>query len=113
LRLPTQRPIQRAVLANVEASDRALFTLDMTWPFRPGELFALRRRNFNYEERKLAVTQTAYKGKLREWGKTPRALNLAMSSVQSGLSVGSPPASVTRRQPSAASSSARGESPNR
>ncbi|HEX9119258.1 MAG TPA: tyrosine-type recombinase/integrase [Terriglobales bacterium] len=57
-----------------EARDRVLFTLDMTWPFRPSELFALRWKNFHYEERTLAVTQTAYKGKLRDWGKTPRAL---------------------------------------
>lgn len=64
----------RSVLGKVEARDRVLFTLEMTWPFRPSELLAPRWKNFNYEERTLAITQTAYKGKLRDWGKTGRAI---------------------------------------
>jgi integrase len=46
----------------------------MTDALRPGELFALRWRGFNYRERTMQVTETVYKGKIRPWGKTPKSL---------------------------------------
>jgi len=51
-----------------------LLTLDMTETFRPSELFALRWSGFDMENRTLTVTQTAYRGKLRRYGKTRRSL---------------------------------------
>ena len=44
----------------------------MTETFRPSELFALRWRGFDMDGRTLTVSQTAYKGKLRDFGK-PRS----------------------------------------
>jgi integrase len=48
--------------------------LDMTETFRPSELFALRWRGFDMDARTLTVSQTAYKGKLRDFGKTKKSL---------------------------------------
>jgi integrase len=64
----------RRVLASVPLRDRILLTLDMTETFRPSELFALRWSGFNIDARTLAVIQTAYKGKLRDFGKTKKSL---------------------------------------
>src|SRR5260370_37344015 len=46
----------------------------MTETFRPSELFALRWSGFNMDARTLTVIQTAYKGKLRDFGKTKKSL---------------------------------------
>ena len=46
----------------------------MTETFRPSELFALRWRGFDMDARTLTVSQTAYKGKLRDFGKTKKSL---------------------------------------
>jgi len=64
----------RLVLASVELRDRILLTLDMTETFRPSELFALRWSGFDMDARTLMVTQTAYRGKLRDFGKTKKSL---------------------------------------
>jgi len=64
----------RRVLASVPLRDRILLTLDMTETFRPSELFALRWSGFNMDARTLTVIQTAYKGKLRDFGKTKKSL---------------------------------------
>ncbi len=64
----------RRVLASVALRDRILLTLDMTETFRPSELFALRWSGFNMDARTLTVIQTAYKGKLRDFGKTKKSL---------------------------------------
>jgi len=64
----------RLVLASVPLRDRILLTLDMTETFRPSELFALRWSGFDMDARTLTVTQTAYKGKLRDFGKTKKSL---------------------------------------
>ena len=64
----------RMVLASVPLRDRILLTLDMTETFRPSELFALRWRDFDMDARTLAVRQTAYRGKLRDYGKTRKSL---------------------------------------
>ena len=82
--LPTQlRPVDkttltwdqlRLVLASVPLRDRILLTLDMTETFRPSELFALRWSGFDMDNRTLTVSQTAFRGKLRDWGKTKKSL---------------------------------------
>jgi integrase len=64
----------RLVLASVPLRDRILLTLDMTETFRPSELFALRWSGFDMDARTLTVSKTAYNGKLRDFGKTKRAL---------------------------------------
>jgi integrase len=64
----------RLVLASVAVRDRILLTLDMTETFRPSELFALRWNGFDMDNRTLTVSQTAYRGKLRHYGKTKKSL---------------------------------------
>jgi integrase len=64
----------RVVLASVPLRDRILLTLDMTETFRPSELFALKWSGFDMDARTLTVTHTAYKGKLRDFGKTKKSL---------------------------------------
>jgi integrase len=46
----------------------------MTETFRPSELFALRWSGFNMDRRTLTVSQTAYRGNLRDYGKTRKSL---------------------------------------
>ena len=82
--LPSQlRPVDRTtlsweqlrlVLSSVPLRDRILLTLEMTETFRPSELFALRWRGFDTDASTLTVNQTAYRGKLREFGKTKKSL---------------------------------------
>ena len=62
------------VLAAASLRDRILLTLDMTETFRPSELFALRWSGFDMDGRTLTVSQTAYRGKLRDYGKTKKSL---------------------------------------
>ena len=64
----------RLVLNSVSLRDRILLTLDMTEAFRPSELFALRWKDFDMEAKTLTVNQTAYRGKLRNYGKTRKSL---------------------------------------
>ena len=64
----------RLVLASVTLRDRILLTLDMTETFRPSELFALRWSGFDMDNRTLTVSPTAYRGKLRDYGKTRKSL---------------------------------------
>jgi len=64
----------RLVLASVALRDRILLILDMTETFRPIELFALRWGGFDMDARTLTVSQTAYRGKLRDFGKTKKSL---------------------------------------
>ena len=64
----------RLVLASVPLRDRILLTLDMTETFRPSELFALRWSGFDMFHRTLTVSQTAFRGKLRDYGKTRLSL---------------------------------------
>jgi integrase len=66
----------RLVLASALLRDRILLTLDMTETFRPSELFALRWNSFNVERRTITVSQTAYRGKLRDYGKTEKSLRI-------------------------------------
>ena len=82
--LPTElRPVDkttltwdqlRLLLASVALRDRILLTLDMTETFRPSELFALRWSGFDMDRRTLTVSRTAYRGKLRDYGKTRKSL---------------------------------------
>jgi len=64
----------RLVLASVPLRDRILLTLDMTETFRPSELFALRWTGYDMDARALTVSQTACRGKLRNYGKTRKSL---------------------------------------
>ena len=63
-----------AVLAEMRLRDWVLLAMDCTEAFRPSELFALQWKGFNYEERTIMVTQTVYRGKLRPYAKTEKAL---------------------------------------
>ena len=67
-------PQMRTALSSLPLSDRVLMELDMTDALRPGELFALRWKGFNYRQRIMQVTETVYRGKIRPWGKTPQSL---------------------------------------
>jgi integrase len=64
----------RSVLAELSLKDRLILELDMTDALRPSELFGLRWRDFSYDECLLLLRQTVYRGKLRNWGKTRKAL---------------------------------------
>jgi integrase len=64
----------RLVLGSVPFRDRILLTLEMTETFRPSELFALRWSDLDMEARTLTVMQTAFRGKLRDYGKTKKSL---------------------------------------
>jgi len=64
----------RNVLTKLALKDRLILELDMTVALRPSELFGLRWRDFNYDECLLELRETVYRGKLRNWGKTRKAL---------------------------------------
>ncbi|HEX3105165.1 MAG TPA: tyrosine-type recombinase/integrase, partial [Terriglobales bacterium] len=64
----------RSVLAGLSLKDRLILELDMTDALRPSELFGLRWCGFNYDECLLELRETVYRGKLRNWGKTRKAL---------------------------------------
>ena len=64
----------RNVLANVSLKDRLVLELDMTVALRPSELFGLRWCDFNYDECLLELRETVYRSKVRNWGKTRKAL---------------------------------------
>ena len=64
----------RSVLAELSLKDRLILELDMTDALRPSELFGLRWRDFNYDECLVGLHETVYRGKLRNWGKTRKAL---------------------------------------
>jgi len=64
----------RAALSRLSLRDRILLTLDMTNALRPGELFALRWSCFDPEHCLIEIKETAYKGKIRPWGKTKGSL---------------------------------------
>ncbi len=64
----------RMVLAKLPMKDRLILELDMTNALRPSELFGLRWQDFNHDECLLALRETVYRGKLRNWGKTRKAL---------------------------------------
>jgi integrase len=65
----------RDVLANLTLKDRLILELDMTDALRPSELFGLRWRDFNHDECSLELRETVYRGKLRSWSKTRKALH--------------------------------------
>jgi integrase len=64
----------RSVLAELSLKDRLILELDMTDALPPSELFGLRWRDLNYDECLLVLRETVYRGKLRNWGKTRKAL---------------------------------------
>ena len=64
----------RDALAALALRDRILLELDMTNALRPSELFALRWNSFKYEESRMKVVETVYKGAIRPWGKNKRSL---------------------------------------
>jgi integrase len=64
----------RNVLASLTLKDRLILELDMTDALRPSELFGLRWRDFNHEDCLLELRQTVFRGELRNWGKTRKAL---------------------------------------
>jgi integrase len=64
----------RDALGALALRDRILLELDMTNALRPSELFALRWSSFKYEESRMKVVETVYKGAIRPWGKNKRSL---------------------------------------
>lgn len=66
----------RAALSKLSLKDRLILELDMTTALRPEELFGLRWRCFNDSEKgsSLDLRETAYRGKIRPWGKTKNSL---------------------------------------
>lgn len=64
----------RKALSRLELRDRVLLELDMTNALRPSELFALKWKCFNLAESTMSVSETAYRGKIRPWGKTRKSL---------------------------------------
>jgi integrase len=66
----------RKALSRLDLRDRVLLELDMTNALRPSELFALRWKCFNLVESTMRVSETAYMGKIRPWGKTRKSLGV-------------------------------------
>src|SRR5277367_765828 len=66
----------RLALSKLNLRDRLLLELDMTNALRPSELFAFRWRRFDYQASTLTITETVYKGNLRDWGKTKESLTV-------------------------------------
>ncbi|HLZ39778.1 MAG TPA: tyrosine-type recombinase/integrase [Candidatus Sulfotelmatobacter sp.] len=66
----------RKALSRLDLRDRLLLELDMTNALRPSELFALRWKCFNLAESNMSVSETAYMGKIRPWGKTRKSLGV-------------------------------------
>ena len=66
----------RKALSHLEIRDRVLLELDMTNALRPSELFALRWKCFNPTESTMSVSETAYRSKIRPWGKTRKSLGV-------------------------------------
>jgi integrase len=66
----------RKALSRLDLRDRVLLELDMTNALRPSELFALRWKCFNLAESTMSVSETAYMGKIRPWGKTRKSLRV-------------------------------------
>jgi integrase len=66
----------RKALSCLDLRDRVLFDLDMTNALRPSELFALRWKCFSLAESTMSVSETAYMGKIRPWGKPERVSGL-------------------------------------
>ena len=64
----------RDALVKLAPRDRILLELDMTNALRPSELFALKWKCFDSKASTMRVTETAYKGKIRPWGKTRKSL---------------------------------------
>ena len=64
----------RNLLASLPLKDRLILELDMTDALRPSELFGLRWRDFNREDCLLELRETVFRGELRNWGKTRKAL---------------------------------------
>lgn len=64
----------RTLLASLTLKDRLILELDMTDALRPSELFGLSWRGFKHDECVLELTETVFRGKLRNWGKTRKAL---------------------------------------
>jgi hypothetical protein len=65
--------VNRPILAIASRRDRLLLSIEMTEALRPSELFALRWRSFD-DQNTLKITETAYRGELRPYGKTPGSL---------------------------------------
>ncbi len=74
----------RKALSRLDLRDRVLLELDMTNALRPSELFALRWKCFNLVESTMSVSETAYKGKIRPWGKTRKSLGVIHIPKRSG-----------------------------
>jgi integrase len=64
----------RAVLSKLPLRDWIVLKLDMSNALRPGELFALRWNCFDAKNCQIEIKETAYKGKIRPWGKTKGSL---------------------------------------
>lgn len=52
--------------------------------FRPSELFALRRKGFDLAASTISLSETAYRGKIRLWGKRRKSLGVKMNASGRG-----------------------------
>jgi integrase len=64
----------RAALSRLPLRDWIVLKLDMSNALRPGELFGLRWSCFDPRNCLIEIKETAYKGKIRPWGKTKGSL---------------------------------------
>ncbi len=64
----------RAALSRLPLRDWIVLKLDMSNALRPGELFGLRWSCLDPEHCLIEIKETAYKGKIRPWGKTKGSL---------------------------------------
>jgi integrase len=79
LRIPTLKLVEKPFLTQEQAKallkaakgmDKIILRLLLTTGLRPSELFALEWRHFDAEHRLLHITQSIYRGKLRDFTKT-------------------------------------------
>lgn len=71
----------RKVFAALSVRNRLIISIEGTTGLRPSELFALRNRSFTGTQ--LKITETIYRGKLRQYGKTPGSMTTV--DLPSGL----------------------------
>ena len=70
----------KQALSKLPQRDRLIVELDMTNALRPGELFGLKWKCFDPEERTMRLLETVYRGQLRPWGKTKGSLRVVQLS---------------------------------
>jgi integrase len=90
LRIPLLKPVQKPyltleqikqLLSTAQGMDRIVIRLFLVTGLRPSELFALRWRSLDVEKGLLRITESVYRGKLRDYTKTTDATSRAELQV--------------------------------